>query len=198
MGDKYPPLELSAKELRGEIRNVKLLAKIGVIFDRFNGFLAWLAAIILILGWLLESYEIFMRYFLNRPTLWTMDIVLNTLVWATFLGTAWLLRREGHVKIEMLVLWLKPRVQFILNSITSILCAFGCFFVAWFGALVVWEQFQKGLLDDTALSLPQAPQFSIIPIGFFLLSIQFLRRSYGYMAGWRLPQAENKGGKAKP
>ena len=79
---------------------MKILAKVGTIFDRTIGYLAFVAAIIIILTMLAVSAQIVMRYFLNRPMIWVMEITEISLLFITFLGTAWLLRREGHVKID--------------------------------------------------------------------------------------------------
>ena len=167
---------------------MKLLEKARAIFDHFNDFLLWLAGVLLYFALFSVCYEIGMRYFLHHPTVWSLELTEYTLVWVTFLGTAWLLRREGHVKIDFLLLRLKPRVQTIINIVTSILCAIACLVALWYSGQVVREQFQRGLVFSTALALPMWPIFIILPIGFFLLFIQFLRRTYRYLASWRLPQ----------
>ena len=177
---------------------MKLLVKAAATFDHLLDFLIWLAGALLIFGWLSVCFEVFMRYFLNRPTIWVIDITEHILVWITFLGTTWLLRREGHAKIELLTLQLRPRARIVINSITSILCAIICLVVAWYGVRVVWQHFHTGIIFPTILELPKAPLYLVVPIGFFLLFIQFLRRTYGYLAGWRLPQATNKGSIVKP
>lgn len=176
---------------------MKLLIKAGAILDYLNDFLIWLADIILVLAWFAVCFEVLMRYFLNRPTTWTIEITQNILVWVTFLGTAWLLRRDGHVKIDFLVARLKPSVYSIINGIASILCAIACLIVAWYATEVVWEQFMSGVVFSTILELPKAPLFAIIPIAFFLLCIQFLRRSYGYLTRRILPQTMSEGSTAQ-
>lgn len=186
------------EKLRSDKDNVKVLVKASAILDHIIDYLVWLAAILLIFGWLSVCFEVLMRYFLNRPTVWTLEITENILVWVTFLGTAWLLRREGHVKIDFLILRLKPIRQAIINSITSISCAIICLAVAFYGVQVVWNQFQRSLVFSTILELPMAPFYIVVPIAFFLLCIQFLRRTYGYLAGWRLLQAKKEGSVAMP
>lgn len=177
---------------------MKFLVKAGAILDHFNNFLFWVAAVLLFIVWFAVCADVFMRYFLNRPIAWAFEISEHILMLVTFLGTAWLLRRDGHVKIDLLVLRFKPRVQVVINSMTSILCAIACLIVAWYGGWVVWDQFQRSLHFVTLLAPPMWPLYLIIPVSGFLLFIQFLRRTYGYLAGWRLLQATNKGGVAKP
>jgi TRAP-type C4-dicarboxylate transport system permease small subunit len=143
-------------------------------------------------------YDVVMRYFLNSPTVWAFEATENILVWVTFLGAAWLLKGEGHVKIDFVVTRLEPRTQSILNGITYILCAIACLAVVWYGVQVLWSQYQQDLHTHTRLGLLMWPLYVIIPISLFLLFIQFLRNSYKYLAEWRLLQATNRGITAKP
>jgi TRAP-type C4-dicarboxylate transport system permease small subunit len=94
------------------------------------------------------------------------------------------------VGIDFLVIRLKPRVGIIINTFNSILCAVICGIVGWYGMGVVWGQFQRGLVSPTLLGLPLGPLYIIIPIAFFLLFIQFLRRAVGFMSEWRSIKAK--------
>jgi len=163
---------------------MNLLKKAGIILDSINDVLFWLAAILLIFGWFSVCYEVFMRYVLNQPTIWAVELTEHSLVWITFLGTAWLLRKDGHVGIDFLVIRLKPKAQIIINSFNSVLCAIICGIVGFYGTHVVWDQFRRGLATPSLMEIPLAPLYIIIPIAFFLLFIQFLRRAYGYLAKW--------------
>jgi len=163
---------------------MKLLKRAGVIFDHINNVLFWLAAILLIFSLFSVCFEVFMRYVLNQPTIWAVELTEHALVWITFLGTTWLLKRDGHVGIDFLVIRLKPKAQIILNSFNSVLCAIICGIVGCYSVLVVWYQFREGLTTPSVMELPLAPLYIIIPIAFFLLFIQFLRRAYGYITKW--------------
>ncbi len=176
---------------------MRFLKKAGIVFDRFNDILVWLAALLLTFVWISVSVEVFLRYFLNRPMRWTFESTENILVWITFLGAAWLLRSEGHIKIDLVVARLKPRGQFVINIIISILCAIACLVIAWYGVRVVSDQFQRNLHFVTLLAPLMWPLYTIIPISGFLLFIQFLRRTYRYLADWRVLQASSEVSTAK-
>jgi len=171
----------------------KTLVKIGTIFDLVNKFFVWFIAILLTFGWLSVCYDVVMRSLLNRPTIWTLEINQKILVFITFLGAAWLLREGGHVRIDILVNWLPKRALTIINFMTSLLSAIACLVVVWFGVLVVWEQFQMDYRDPTVLALPQGPIYIVIPLGFFLLFVNFIRITYGYVMDWR--SLKSKGNK---
>ena len=121
-----------------------------------------------------------MRYFLKMPQVWVVEITEYTLLVITFLGTAWVLKREGHVKVDLVLNRLKPRAQAFINIITSVVSALVLLVVAWYGLRISWDYFQKGIFELSMLDIPKAPIMVVIPIGSILLLIQFLRRAYGY------------------
>ena len=162
---------------------MKLWGKMTPIFDRTVGLLALLGCLSLVFIMLIVNAEVVMRYLLNRPILWATQITEYGLLWLTFLGTAWLLRKEGHVKMDIVLSQLNPKTQSVLNIITSIIGAVACLTLAWYGTQITWQYFQEGRRELSILSFALAPIMVIIPIGAFLLFVQFLRRTYGYFLG---------------
>jgi TRAP-type C4-dicarboxylate transport system permease small subunit len=130
-------------------------------------------------------YEVVMRYFLGRPTIWVVELSEYSLLFITFLGATWVLRREGHVKLDLVLGRLNPRTQVLLNIITSVLSAAICLALLWYSAEVTWDHFQSGWIRPKVLNIPSAYILVIIPVGSLLLFIQFLRRSYEYLRSWR-------------
>jgi TRAP-type C4-dicarboxylate transport system permease small subunit len=124
--------------------------------------------------------ELFMRYFFNRPQIWAVEVTEYTMLYITFLGAAWLLREEGHVKIDLLLSFLAPRSQAFLNSITSLLGAVVCSVIAFYGSWSTWLHYQKGLTTFSAMELLKWPFLIVIPFGSLLLLIQFVRSVFSY------------------
>ena len=133
-----------------------------------------------------------MRYFLNRPTVWVQEYSEFSLVFITFLCTTWLLKRERHIKVDIVLDKLTPGTQTVVNIITSILGAITFFIVAWYGVAATWEAFAGGVARGGPLQTPTFLILFIIPIGSFLLFIQFLRRAYGYLRERRAAPDKNK------
>lgn len=159
-----------------------------VILDLGGG----LAALIIIFMMLAVIYEVVMRYFLDHPTMWVLEVVEWCLVWMTFLCAAWVLREEAHVKMDIFVTRLNPKAQALFSVITSIVGALICLTFVWYGAQVVWDHFARGVVEAKMLRAPKAPLMVIIPAGFFLLFIQFLRRSCSLLRKWRASQLKNR------
>ena len=163
---------------------MKLLTKANGAFDRTLDILIWAGAMIFFATWFVIVLEIVLRYFLNRPLFWVVEVSEYSLLYICFLGAAWLLRREGHVKIDFLVNRLQPKNEALLNAITSVLAAMVCLVLVWYGTRTTWINFQRGISVVTTLGPPKFLLLLIIPLGSLMLSIQFLRRAWGYLGRW--------------
>lgn len=167
---------------------MKLLTKASHIFDCILDLLGIAVGILIIMMMLTVCYEIVIRTLL-RPTQWVLELNEISLLYITFLGTAWLLQKDGHVKIDLVINKLNPRVQAILNTISSVLAASLFFVVTAYSARTTWNHFKLGLFRGTVLNIPNAAILWIIPIGSLLLATQLLRRAHGYMGDWKRSSA---------
>lgn len=138
-------------------------------------------AIIIIFTMLAVIYEVIMRYFLDRPTFWVLEVVEWCLVWMTFLSAAWVLKEDRHVTMDIVVTRLNPKARILLGVITSGIGALICLTLTWYGAQVVHDHFVRGVVEAKVLKAPKAPLLAVIPAGFSLLFIQFIRRIYNLL-----------------
>jgi TRAP-type C4-dicarboxylate transport system permease small subunit len=159
--------------------------KVGIIFDRINDLAVILAGILVIFVMLSVSADVVSSYFLRRPIEWVLEISEYMLLYIPFLVVAWVLKREGHVKVDILLNRLDPRTQSLLNVVISFIGAVVCFILAWYGVTTTWHLFQFGVTMPTPLRVPKFIIVAVIPVGFFFTFIQFLRRAWGYLGSWR-------------
>ena len=148
--------------------------KLDSLLDRLNSVMAWIAALAIIFMMFAISYAVMMRYVWNKPVPWIVEISSYLMLYITFLGTAWLQRKGGHVEVDLFTGRLKPRVRAAFKTITSLGGAVVGFILAWKGSLVTVDYFHR---DVTAIGILNTPQFllmGIIPIGGFLLLVEFL------------------------
>jgi len=148
--------------------------KLDSLLDRLNSVMAWIAALAIIFMMFAISYAVMMRYVWNKPVPWIVEISSYLMLYITFLGTAWLQRKGGHVEVDLFTGRLKPRIRAAFKTITSLGGAVVGFILAWKGSLVTVDYFQR---DVTAIGILNTPQFllmGIIPIGGFLLLVEFL------------------------
>ena len=162
-----------------------MLKKVSFVFDHILGAFMFLGAAILAFLMFSVCWDVIARTFAGKPLIWLLEFTEYGLLYMTFLCAAWVLKNEGHVTSDLLLVALSPKNRAFLNTSTSILGAVICLFLAWFGADVSWEKLQGGAYQPTAIQPPDFPIFVIIPIGSFLLFIQFLRRAYKNLGKWR-------------
>ena len=172
---------------------MNFLVKIGRILDRIMEIFAFLAGLILAFILLSVCLEVFMRYFLNRPLQWVVELTEYALLYITFLGAAWLLKRGGHINVDIFLSLLSSRTRAGLKIFSSLIGIIVSFCLVWYGFAVSWEHFQDGIYNITLLEFPKAPLLAIIPIGSLLLLAQFIRRAYGSLAAFmdKKPIPEN-------
>jgi len=169
---------------------MKLLKKLAAIFDYTNLILAVLGVVLILFTMFSVLINVTMRDFLDHAQHWVFEVAEVCLVWITFLGAAWLLRKEGHVKMEFVLNRLSPKVQALLNFSTSILAGIACLAIARYGAEVTWSHFERGIVQTLAIRIPSGLYLVIIAFGSFLLFIQFIRRAYGYLQSWKALRSE--------
>ena len=164
---------------------MKLQARASFVFDYILGALTYLAAAILTFIMLAICWDVIARAVANAPLQWVLEFSEYSLLYFTFLCTAWVLKNERHVIVDIWLNRLNPKTRALFNVVTSIICAIICLFLTWYGWDVSWEHLQQGFFQPTVIRPPDFPIFVIIPIGSFLLVIQFLRRASNYLVDWK-------------
>jgi C4-dicarboxylate transporter, DctQ subunit len=160
------------------------MKKLLTIFDRTMDFMAFLAGVILIFIMLSVCGEVILRDFLNAPQMWVTQVTECLLLYITFLGSAWLLREEGHVKVDILLSHLKPRTGALLGIIGSLIGVIVSLVITICGSTLTWHYFLKGMYTPTVMEIPLAAILVIIPFGSLMLLIQFIRRTCRFIAGF--------------
>ncbi|PKN29400.1 MAG: hypothetical protein CVU64_08420 [Deltaproteobacteria bacterium HGW-Deltaproteobacteria-21] len=155
-------------------------------WDRFVDAVMVLAGILFWGQMLIVNVEVFSRYF-GRPTTWVAEISSILVLWIPFMVAGWVLRRDGHVKMDLLVERLSPRSQAMLNVITSLIGFFVMLIVA--GAGLMTALYWVGNKTPTVLMLPRSPIIGIIFVGSLMFAIQFLIQSLDHFDRWKKEKA---------
>jgi TRAP-type C4-dicarboxylate transport system permease small subunit len=173
--------------------------KLDSFLHRLHGAMAWLAALAILFMMLAISYAVMMRYAWNKPVPWIVEISSYLMLYITFLGTAWLQCKGGHVELDLLTGRFKPRVRAGLKAVTSLGGAMVGFVLAWKGSLVTVDYFQRDVIAIGILNTPQFLLMGIIPIGGFLLLVEFLLQAWRQSRiAWKETDVPSGGGPAHP
>ena len=171
---------LRGPSLRPQPRNRDAADERGIaarIFDGALDFGAVLAAILLLAVMFATTVKVIFRYVLHEGLIGIDQISGSLLLYITFLGAAWVLRREEHVTIDLLVTGRSPKTRRRLHVISSIMGALVCLTLTVFGTLEVVGSWQRGILIPAEVEIPRAINLVVIPLGSALLFLQFVRRA---------------------
>ncbi len=151
------------------------------LYDGFIDGLAYLAGLTLLAMSVWVTYEVFMRYVFLAPTIWSVDLAEYALVYVTFLAGPWLLKHDGHVRIELLVDVLSPARQRTLGIAVSIVGAVVCMVFAWQTWITVADFYSRGITMNKVWQVPHWLPYAAMPVGMFFMGTEFLRRAYRYI-----------------
>ena len=162
-----------------------LLPRLSAVFDGVLNSLAFLSGVLLISLMILVCAAVILRYFLHRPLGWSVEISQYMLVLMGYLVVAWVLRREKHVKVDVLVDLLSESRRALIHFVTSTLNTAVCLIIAAAAANSTWGLYKAGYFEPTILMIPKFIFIAIIAFGFMMLFIQFWRRTLGFYKKWR-------------
>lgn len=155
----------------------------GRAFDAVLDAGAALAAVLLLGVMLVTSIKVIFRYGFHEGLIGVDQISGTMLLYITFLGAAWVLRREEHVSIDLLITGLRPRVRRRLDVVTSIIGAAVCLVVAFYGTQEAFTSWQRGIRIAAELEMLRVINLAVIPLGCLCLGLQFLRRARARLRG---------------
>lgn len=171
---------------------MKPLAKFTAFFDFILRLFTTMAGVILILLTVVISAGIIMRYYFKAPIRGLVELSEYSMLWITFLVAAWVLKDDAHIKMDVVLNMLRPKVRVVLNIITSILGTVTALGLMWYSGKAVLDLYKTGFYQPVVFEIPKAYVMAIIPVCSFLLFIQFLRRISGYFGELRAPSVGEK------
>jgi TRAP-type C4-dicarboxylate transport system permease small subunit len=138
--------------------------------------------------------DVLLRTFFRIPQMWVTEVTEVLLLYITFLASAWLLRDEGHVRVDILINRLKPRTVAFLGIISSLIGVLVSLVLTVFGTTVTWDYHLRGVYTPTAMEFPVWLILLVIPVGSAALFFQFLRRLVRNFGGFLIETAKTKTG----
>ena len=133
-----------------------------------------LAGLLLLFITISIGYTIFARFFGFSGPVWVVQFTEYSLLWMTLLGAAWVLKKNRHVSVDLLTSRLTSPTKNYLHLAHSVIGITVCGVLCWYGAKVTWGQYLRGVTDIQVVDIPKYLILIIIPLGFLILTLQFL------------------------
>lgn len=138
----------------------------------------WLAGVSLGAASLLVFIGVVLRYCFHYSVSAFEEIVRYLIIWSTFIGGSALLRRNGHITIDVLIVRLAERQRLILQSFAYLLGVVFCALLAVKGWGLVEQSIRVGATSMSSLQLPMyIPQLAV-PAGGILMLFRFCQKVY--------------------
>jgi TRAP-type C4-dicarboxylate transport system permease small subunit len=169
---------------------MKSLADLTKVWDRMIDAIMVLAGVLLWGQMLIVNVEVLSRS-LGHPTTWVTEISSILILWIPFMIAGWVLRKEGHVKMDLIVERLSVRSQALINFVTSLIGVVVMLIVALSGLMTTL--YWIGNRTPTMLMLPRSPIIGIIFLGSLLFAVQFLIRAFENFNRWKSEKARAQG-----
>lgn len=145
------------------------------LFDKFEFWLGIIASGTIVVMALLTVYEVIMRYFLNAPSRWVLPSTQYIIIYLAYLPAAYLLRQNRHVTVDILLEAVPQKAKMVMMVASSFIGLAVCLVLTWLTFDQAWYSFKFGLHFTEGLDIPQYWVFGVIPFGFLLLSLQWVR-----------------------
>lgn len=122
------------------------------------------------------SYEVFVRYVLNKPTVWAFDMMIQMYGALFLMAGAYALAQDSHVRGDVVYRLFPVRMQAFIDFILYLLFFFpGMIALAWYGAEIASDSWRYKEVSWNSPARIQIYFFkTLIPIAGGLLILQGL------------------------
>ena len=168
---------------RSHSRHSGIPARIFHWIDRLESLIV---GVILGSALLLVVVTILLRYLapLYAPQI-TDEVTVYMVMWAVLLACGGITSRGGHVKADLVVGSLSPRVQRICEIAGHVAGIGFCLVLAWFAGQVTYEAWDFGDLSPTNLRFPMWVYYAALPLAAASMAVRHLIVLVGLLTGSR-------------
>jgi TRAP-type transport system small permease protein len=146
------------------------------LYRRVIQAMAWVAALVLGVMAFAVTFDVAARNLGWGNTGWVMELSEYSLPVATLLVAPWLLHRNEHVRLDVVLVSLPKTIAVWLERVADVLGILICAVFVWFGAKLILDSARLGSMVVKTLSIPEWWQYALVPVSFLLLAVEFARR----------------------
>ena len=136
--------------------------------ELITGFLFFMMGVFIFL-------QLFSRFILKSPLIFTEEIARYSYVWITFIGMSLATKTGDHIKVDFFIKLLPSKRQFFLERITNIINAILFLYLGYLGirfSLFSWSNV------SAALHIPLYFVYGSFPLGCFLAALRTLQTTF--------------------
>ena len=109
---------------------------------------------------------------------------------STILAAPGLLRRGQHIRVDIVLQMMRPRLAWYFEWIGDVVGILCCFLFVWYGVRVTLASYAAGAVSIKTLVLPEWWIMAPMPVCFLMLAIEFVFRMRSLALAERAPRAD--------
>ena len=137
--------------------------------------MAWLAGLLIAAMMVVITIDVVVRNLGYQSSAHFFTFTEYALLIVPCLGAPWLVREKGHVYVEIIFTYLRPRQRAALRTLIALICIFVCLVLAWYGVEVALRDYVGNEKDVRSLDMPRWMIVSFVPLSFLMMAIEFTR-----------------------
>lgn len=160
-----------------------IFRRLAAVGERLEeGFIALLFAAMV----LVTFTQVVLRYAFGTGLLWAVELTSYLFGWLVLFGASYVLKKRGHIGVDVLVKLLPPRMGRLVELLAVALCLFYAGIMVVGGYRYVASMYVIGI-EAEDMAIQRWILLSIIPIGLAMLFIRLLQ------IGWRVVTGRDSG-----
>jgi len=152
-------------------------------------------AVCIIVAMAILVMEVFLRYVLNRPTIWAHETTIFLSAVTFIFGGLYCVARNTHIRVVLIYDIVRPSIRRVLDVVISMACLGASLFFTWASWLMVKKAMFRpdgSFFLETSGSAWNSPAPAILKIFLLcvlaVMSVQFLILTFNYARGAKSPK----------
>jgi TRAP-type transport system small permease protein len=166
------------------------MTRLSALLARLFDLLAVVAALILLAMVVLVTADIVLRNTARVGFAWANEITEYALYLITLLTAPWLLRRGQHVRIDMMLVLVPPRIAWMMEAVADLVGLAASLVLIWYGSVMTVQSARLSSLTIKNLVFPEWWLLWPLPICFLLIAIEFVFRFHRLLGAPRTRRIE--------
>ncbi len=161
------------------------MIRLSNLFGRLLDGLAALAALLLLAMVVLTTGDIVLRNLARGGFAWANEVSEYALYLMTLLTAPWLLRRAQHVRLDLLLIVVPPRLAWLMELAGDVVGLTVSLALVRYGFTMTHESLRLGSITIKNLAFPEWWLLAPLPITFALIAVEFVFRLHRLAGGER-------------
>jgi len=152
----------------------KIFKGLGWGIERLSVITGVFAAICIFAAAVVVTEGVIIRKVFGLSTIWQIECSVFLLIAACFVGAPFVQKGEHHLNVDLVIIYMSPKVREITLVVVSIISCILCALVAWYAWPMWTEAAVRGDLSASLWSPPLWIPYLFMPFGMSLLFLQYI------------------------